>query len=637
MANFALLIVDVWLLAGLAMLLHRLSSRYGFAPILIFVGALTFPIQNQLGIYVEPFPGLLMFISSSVLIPVILFCVLILYIANGALLTRITIYSIIGVTLLVLALMLLYSLHLSLPGGGNIFGTPPEILIRPINPRITFASIVTLLVDMFVIAIVYQGARNLRIKLPEWLGVGLALIASLWTDAVLFRLLADLGTPDFINLLPGDILGKTISGLILWLPAAFYLIRIAPDMPDYLGAKNRHMLDIFYGTFKELRWVLTHTQTALKEAETKNRQEAEYFKQISENVDEGLWLIAPDQSRTIYVNRAYEEIWGYPAETIYNDGMIFIRSLHPEDRERMLELILKQREGQYDAEYRIVRPDGEIRWIRDVSFPIRDETGQVLRIAGISHDITEHKHLEKQALELELEREKVKLMRDFISEASHDLKSPLSAISLKAHLLINSSDLEKRKAHAEELQQLAHRTGQMIDDLMTLTRLDNLKEMQLVKLDFRSIIQSILETFYPIMEDKHVTHNLNLTDEVPTLMAAPDDISRALANLIDNAVRYTPEGGEIIVQCQTTPQEAIIHVTDTGIGIRTEEQAHIFERFYRAPNAKATNPVGTGLGLVIVKKIIEQHQGRIEIKSEVGKGTTFSVYLPRADTAFPGA
>jgi PAS domain S-box-containing protein len=628
MLNFLLLMVDVWLLAGLAMLLHRLSPHYGFAPLLIFIGALIFPIQNQLGVYVEPFPGLLMFFSSSVLIPVILFAILILYIANGAMLARVTIFSITGITLLILTLILLYRLHLSLPDGGNINGLPADTLIRPVNPRLTFASILTLLVDMFVIAIVYQGARNLRHKLPEWLIIGLALIASLWTDAVLFGLLADLGTPNFTAQLPGDILGKTISGLILWPPAAFYLTRIAPSMPDYLGAKNRPMLDIFYGTFKEMRWVLTHTQAALKEAESKNRQEGEYFQQIADNIDEGLWLVTPDQSRAVYVNRAYERIWGYPAQTIYSDGMLFLKSLHPDDRDRMLNLILRQREGQYQAEFRIIRPDGEVRWIRDVSFPIRDENGTLLRIAGISHDVTEHKLNEKQQLELQLEREKVKVLYDFISDASHDLKSPLAAILLKAQIIAKLQDVEKQHIHALELQQICRRMEQMIDDLMTLARLENLHELQQTELDLRGILQEILVSVQPIIDHKQLQISLALADASPVMQVAPNNLTRALANLIDNAIHYTPSGGNIHIESHSDERETIIRVSDSGIGIAPEEQAHVFERFFRAANARKTNPSGSGLGLAIVHKIIEQHYGRIEMQSELGKGTTFTIYLP---------
>lgn len=106
---------------------------------------------------------------------------------------------------------------------------------------------------------------------------------------------------------------------------------------------------------------------------------------------------------------------------------------HPDDKERVLANLSRQSQPNYDVEYRIMRPDGTVCWVRDRTFPIKNEHGQVYRIAGISEDITERKQLEKRQLDLAIERERVKLLRDFINEASHDIKSPLTAINLKIY------------------------------------------------------------------------------------------------------------------------------------------------------------------------------------------------------------
>jgi signal transduction histidine kinase len=106
-------------------------------------------------------------------------------------------------------------------------------------------------------------------------------------------------------------------------------------------------------------------------------------------------------------------------------------------------------------------------------------------------------------------------------------------------------------------------------------------------------------------------------------------LQRALSNLVENAVYYTPNGGRVQVQSAVNNGDVVLRVSDTGIGIPHGDVTHIFERFYRAPNARDFDPGGTGLGLAIVKKVVEQHHGRIEVNSEVGAGTQFTIYLPR--------
>jgi signal transduction histidine kinase len=131
----------------------------------------------------------------------------------------------------------------------------------------------------------------------------------------------------------------------------------------------------------------------------------------------------------------------------------------------------------------------------------------------------------------------------------------------------------------------------------------------------------------PLMEAKAVSLTLNLAKTTPCLQADRDDLARALTNLVDNALHYSQQGGQIGIETHVTDQRVVIAISDTGIGIAPEDQPLIFDRFYRAANARAVDPGGTGLGLVIVKKIVEQHGGRIEVSSTVGAGTTFSLYF----------
>jgi PAS domain S-box-containing protein len=630
MLNFLLLIADIWVLSFLLLFLHYQHPRYGFTPLLMSVGAITVFIQSQLGVYIEPRPGFLLFLSSNGLVPVVIATVLVIYISNGAVQARVLIGGILGVGLLVLLIQLTYRQHLLLPTGGQFTQLLTDELVPPINLRVVTGSILAFAADMFVIAVFYQGMKNHFADVPEAVAIGLALLASLWTDALVFRLVADLGTQDFIDLLPGDVLGKTVSALILWPPVAFYLLRLAPKLSDYVGGRNRPTFDLLTGSLGEIKRALLTTQTALKESEQKRQQEATYFNQIATHVTEALWLTEPDKQHAYYINPAYEQIWGRPAASLYADPLSFIESVHPEDRERVLAALPTQPLGHYEVEYRVVRPDGTIRWVRDRAFPIHNEAHKVIRVAGITEDITERKQLERRQLDLAIERERIKLLREFINEASHDLKSPLTAINLKIHRLLRTSDPEKQQSLLQELLMLSDRMGKMVEDMLTLARLESKGQLAPNMLDVPQMVQTIWESLRPLAEEKDIEVVFDLDEVQPLMEMDYDDLERALANLIDNGIHYTQPGGTLKVTSRVG-DELTIQVSDTGIGITKEDLPHIFNRFYRAVDAQRVDPGGTGLGLAIVKKVVEQHRGRIEVISTPGIGTTFTIHLPRAD------
>ena len=630
--SFLLLVLEVWALAGLVLTLHYYSSRLGFAPFLFIIGALGVLVQGQLGIYFQPLPGFYMFLSSNVFVPIMLMGVLVIYVSDGAVPARMTMFSVLGIGLLVILVQFLYRLHLSLPDGGSLTGLPIDVLVPRLNLRNSLSSFISFGADMLVIAIFYQGVKNLAARVPEWAIIGLALLASLWTDAILYHLLADFGTDHFATLLPGDVLGKTISALVLWLPVAYYLVKIAPTMPNHLGGQNRRTLDVLFGSLQDMKMALVHTETALQKSESERLQEAAYLHLISDHIAEALWLADPkEHEHAFYVNPAYEKIWGRSAASLYADPFSFVHAIHPEDQGRVLASLAHQLKEAHEVEYRVIRPDGTICWVRDRSFPVFDEQGNVHRIAGITEDITERKDIEKKSLELAVERERVKLLRDFVSEASHDLKSPLTAINLKVYHLSKTDDPERKQSLVKELERISTQMGSMIDDLLTLARLESIDDLQLIRFRLDSLLGEITTPIRPQAEAKKVALIIAAPQDEIRMQADMSDLSRALANLIDNAVHYTPTGGEVTVESEISPQQVIIRVRDTGIGIDEADQLHIFNRFYRAPNARSADPTGTGLGLAIVKKIIDRHQGRIECVSILGKGSMFTVILPLAN------
>src|SRR5690606_3069819 len=197
-------------------------------------------------------------------------------------------------------------------------------------------------------------------------------------------------------------------------------------------------------------------------------------------------------------------------------------------------------------------------------------------------------------------------------EASHDLKTPLAAINMKVYHLSKNDDPVKKQDHLRELETLSNRMARMIDDLFTLARLENLGEPVADLIDVNHLFRGILEGVRPIVDDKQIDLQFLPADGNLIVKAMEADMERALANLVDNAVRYTPNNGTVTIQTRVQEREVVVVISDSGIGISPEDQAHIFERFYRASNARSADSGGTGLGLAITQRIVENHAGRIE-------------------------
>jgi PAS domain S-box-containing protein len=629
--TIVLFVVSIFMLNSLLLILHYYNARIGIAPFLLTIGAFTVLAQVQAGIYIQPSPDLLLFLSSTMLIPLVLAGILILYVVNGTSTARLAIYYIIITTFTVLFVQIIFRLQLSQPDSG-IIGQTGDIMTPVADIRTTFSGLAAFIVDMFVIAVFYQGIRNYAPYLSEIIRVGLSLLAALWADALVFRLLSLGGTPEFFEVLPGDVVGKTFVALVLWLPMGVYLRFVAPHLSGYIGNDKRRTFDLLFGAGEAMKLSLIRVEAALEKSETERREQAAYFEQIADNIQEALWLLElqPTQPPHItYFNPAYDRILGLNAEARKNPQLLLER-VYDEDRDTVRVGLERRLSAIHDMEYRIIHPDGKTRCIRERTIPIRNEQGVVYRIAGISEDITSRKNHEKQQLEFELQHERVKLLQDFISETSHDLKSPLTAINLKLFRLVKSEDADNRQQLGKEISQQTQRMSRMIDDLLTLARADSSLDHAYTPLNLNAIVTAVYDELTAAAQAKHHTVLLELADNLPMLAGNQDDLMRVVHNLLDNAILYTPSGGQISLKTQVIDHNILFRIKDTGIGIPENKLPQVFDRFFRADNAQALQAGGTGLGLAIVKKFVEQHSGNIECVSVEGTGTMFTVRLPLA-------
>ncbi|MGD1118430.1 MAG: HAMP domain-containing sensor histidine kinase [Dehalococcoidales bacterium] len=221
------------------------------------------------------------------------------------------------------------------------------------------------------------------------------------------------------------------------------------------------------------------------------------------------------------------------------------------------------------------------------------------------------------------------LRQDFISNVSHEIQSPLTSIRGFATLLKNDSLTPEQKNHyLNIIEAESKRLSSLSDNLLKLSALETGSEPLSIK-EYRldKQLEEVALMLEPQWRGKNITMEADL--EKLTIQGDEDLLSQVWVNLLHNAIKFTPEGGVVRVVLKSTNKEACCQISDTGIGIASEDLIHIFERFYKVDKSRDRALGGNGLGLSLAKKIVELHGGHITVQSQLGKGATFTVALPR--------
>lgn len=371
------------------------------------------------------------------------------------------------------------------------------------------------------------------------------------------------------------------------------------------------------------------------------RESEERFRLIAENLREMIWISDPAYTVHYYLSPAYETIWGRPIETARKNPRSFLESVLPQDRERVEAALEGYVLGEYEAEYRVVRPDGQVRWISGRAYPVRDEHERVVHVVGIAEDITEQKHTEEERerlLESErrahAETEAALHMRDrVLGIVSHDLKNPLHTIGMAAELLEMRLPEERRTQQLDIIRRTVARANRMVLDLLDAARIESGQAVAVEPqpLAVRPLLDEAIEAFRLQAEEKRQQLICDASETIAPVHADHDRVLQALSNLIGNAVKFTPEGGQICVRAEPGEDGTVrFSVSDTGPGIPPEILPHLFEPFAQA---KDTASLGTGLGLSIARGIVEAHGGQLGVRSGPGSGTEFAFTLPTTQTA----
>ncbi|MFN2236042.1 MAG: sensor histidine kinase [Anaerolineales bacterium] len=236
----------------------------------------------------------------------------------------------------------------------------------------------------------------------------------------------------------------------------------------------------------------------------------------------------------------------------------------------------------------------------------------------------------------ETERALDEARRNLVAWASHDLRTPLASLKVMLDAMAEGivNDPETIERYLKQSQNEVSQMSILLDDLFELAQLDaGYLDLEFQRISLSDLISDTLEGFSAKAKAKSISLQGSITDEVDPIWAAPDKISRILDNLVSNALRYTPSGGNIFIEARLNDDQVLIEVRDSGSGITPKDLPHVFDRFYRGEKSRTRNEKnqsgGIGLGLSIVKGLIKAHGGEIGVNSELGSGTTFWFTLPK--------
>ncbi|WP_084735940.1 PAS domain-containing protein [Cystobacter ferrugineus] len=357
----------------------------------------------------------------------------------------------------------------------------------------------------------------------------------------------------------------------------------------------------------------------------------------------GTWDMDPRTGTLIWDDRS-RQLFGLPPDALV-DFPSFLSCLHPEDRERVDQVVQRAMDfrsgGAFHTEYRTVRAsDGAERWLDARGRVYFDGLQRPVRFTGTVLDITERKHLEAERVAL-LEREQAarteaenanRLKDDFLATVSHELRTPLTAILGWVQILRSGQLPEERRMRAlETVERNAHAQSQLVEDLLDVSRIMSGKlVLEVESVELGAVVEAALESIRPAAVAKGILLQ-PVIDSVASVMGDPTRLQQVVWNLLSNAVKFTPKGGRVQVLVERRDSSVEIVVADSGKGIPVEFLPHVFERFRQAEGSVARKYGGLGLGLSIVKHLVEAHGGTIEAFSEgEGRGASFTVRLPIA-------
>jgi PAS domain S-box-containing protein len=400
-----------------------------------------------------------------------------------------------------------------------------------------------------------------------------------------------------------------------------YLVDTFNAMVDEVGRRSSELLESNQGLMREI---------AERKAAEDARQESETrFRVLADHAPVLIWI--NDQRGCLFVNREYLSFAGRTLDQLVGNGWLDL--LHPDDVDKTAAEYARAvgRRGQFETEHRLRRADGRYRWFKSIGVPRLKEDGSLVHYVGCSFDITT---IKEYIIELDLAeaalREADKRKDEFLAVLSHELRNPLNPIRNAAAILNLGPDAAEVSWAAEVIDRQSRQLSRLLEDLMDAARITQGKlELRKQRVALSSIVDTAVETTQGSIRASRQELDLHLPREPVYLEADGTRMAQVLGNILNNATKYTPAGGKITLSAARADGRISISIKDTGSGMAAEDLPRVFDLFMQS-RAHVTHAAGgLGIGLALVRVLVEMHGGTVEARSEgPGKGSEFVVTLP---------
>jgi len=321
------------------------------------------------------------------------------------------------------------------------------------------------------------------------------------------------------------------------------------------------------------------------------------------------------------VNGSWTRVLGYAPEELLAEPHVNL--VHLEDREATIAQLTSLRAGglmnSFENRYRC--KDGSYKWLLWTAIAKPDEE----IIYAVARDNTDRKLIEQQT------QDTLRMRNDFVSFVTHQLRTPLSGIKWMLELAAEGTDADEKTSYIQDAHESADRLIGLVNDLLDASRLESGKlRVVLEAVNLRTLTGDVLDDVTTLVREKGHTVTVESAADLPDVTSDPQLLRQVVMNLLSNAIKYTPPGGRIAIRMGLDGRNLRWSIHDSGIGIPKASAARLFEKFFRADNVHTVDTEGTGLGLYLVRLIVERFGGTVTCESEEGRGTTFAFTLPRA-------
>jgi PAS domain S-box-containing protein len=340
------------------------------------------------------------------------------------------------------------------------------------------------------------------------------------------------------------------------------------------------------------------------------------------------------QSGRIHVSQNLQELTGHAPEEFLRGLIESEKYVFQEDLQKVKDFFRDTFAGKrVGVEFRMQRKDGNLIWFSILSNPIFDSTGKLVAIQGVGRDVSENK---KATWELEKTKEREQMKTEFMSVISHELRTPLTPIQGYTDMLLSGQAgplSPGQKDALTTIRKQSRRLLNLIDSVLDITRVEYGKPIEIRKepVSLNAIIEEVVGGISFQFQEKDIKLECDLSPEIETILADEAKITRVVSNLLGNTLKFTPKKGKVGIRSKKVGADVQIEVSDSGVGIDPDHLEKIFEKFYQVDSSYTRQEGGIGMGLAIVREIVEAHGGKVWAESEgLGRGSKFIFTLPLA-------